>query len=129
LLVAIAEPGFDNTANRERNRNRHEQHEQVLLKKAAKTFSDNHHWYPVRNNNCTSFGRPPVLFITMPKRTAAPNIVVSESRFSCILGLSDWNAKSTIGGVFRLCLVGGTASEVRGVADMAELPAGSTCRE
>jgi hypothetical protein len=47
-LVAIAEPGFDNTVDRERNCDGHEQHEQVLLKKAAKTFSDNHRWYPVQ---------------------------------------------------------------------------------
>ena len=42
LLVAIAEPRFDNTVDRERNGDRHEQYQQVLSEKAAKTLSDNH---------------------------------------------------------------------------------------
>src|SRR4051812_6136270 len=39
-LVAIAEPGLDHTIDRERNRHRHEEHEQVLLEEAAKTLPD-----------------------------------------------------------------------------------------
>ncbi|WP_349628069.1 hypothetical protein [Bradyrhizobium lablabi] len=41
-LVAIAEPGFDGAVDDERNRDSHEQREQVFLEKAAKAFLGNH---------------------------------------------------------------------------------------
>ena len=41
-LIAITEPGFDDTVDRERNRNGHEEHEQILLEQAAKTLLNLH---------------------------------------------------------------------------------------
>jgi hypothetical protein len=41
-LIAITEPGFDDTVDRERNRNGHKEHEQVLLEEAAKTLPNLH---------------------------------------------------------------------------------------
>ncbi len=41
-LIAITEPGFDDTVDRERNRNGHKEHEQILLEQAAKTLLNLH---------------------------------------------------------------------------------------
>ena len=52
-LVAIAEPGFDDTVDRERNRHGHKEHEQVLPEKAAKTLPDHHARAPQSNSDRT----------------------------------------------------------------------------
>ena len=41
-LIAITEPGFEDTVDRERNRNGHKEHEQVPLEEAAKTLPNLH---------------------------------------------------------------------------------------
>ena len=53
-LVAIAEPGFDDTADRERNRHGHKKHEQVLLEKAAKMLPDYHASAPQSDSDTTT---------------------------------------------------------------------------
>jgi hypothetical protein len=54
-MIAIAEPGFDDTVDRKWNRHGHEKHEQVLLEKAAKTLPDHHASAPPSDSDRTDF--------------------------------------------------------------------------
>jgi hypothetical protein len=54
-VIAIAEPGFDDTIDRKWNRHGHKKHEQVLLEKAAKTLPDHHASAPQSDSDTTDW--------------------------------------------------------------------------
>src|SRR5262245_12769555 len=81
-LIAIPEPGFDDTVNRKWNRHGHKKREQVLPEKAAKTLPDHHASVPQstdgtdqRTNSGLSqelLDRPSFRRITRPVSSRAP---------------------------------------------------------